>query len=125
MSRLFCAVAQPERRLTRLKSRPVGALLGVRDLASAGRVALLADTNVYINDLCGSLELTGEVRPLADSLLRLGVELLVLLVDRLNIHGPALCCGARPSFRVLAGSFPRLPPRSGLCREMAGHKSGA
>ncbi len=42
----------------------MGALLGVRDLASAGRVALLADTNVYINDAAGRLR--SEVTALLD-----------------------------------------------------------
>lgn len=55
---------KPERRLPRLKNRPAGVLPGVRDLAAAGRVTLLAATNVYINDAAGRLPL--EVAALLD-----------------------------------------------------------
>ena len=46
---------KPERRRVRLRTRPIGELTGVGDLAPAGRVALVADTNVYINDAAARL----------------------------------------------------------------------
>ena len=46
---------KPEKHRAQLGTRPSGKLTGVGDLAPAGRVVLVPDTNVYINDAAGRL----------------------------------------------------------------------
>lgn len=46
---------KPEKHLRQLSARPDHELISVSDLASAGAVPLMADTNVYINDAAGRL----------------------------------------------------------------------
>jgi len=46
---------KPDKRLRQLSTRPDNALISPDDLAATGVVALVADTNVYINDAAGRL----------------------------------------------------------------------
>ena len=55
---------KPEKHRARLKTRPARELVGVGDLSASGRVVLVPDTNVYINDAAGRLP--AEVEALLD-----------------------------------------------------------
>ena len=55
---------KPEKHRAQIGTRPLGKLTSVGDLALAGRVVLVPDTNVYINDVAGRLP--AEVTALLD-----------------------------------------------------------
>jgi len=52
---------KPEKRLRQFATRPDSDLTSVADLPASGAIALLADTNVYINDAAGRLPPAVEV----------------------------------------------------------------
>lgn len=55
---------KPDKQLARLTTRPDAELTAAADLSGSGALALLADTNVYINDAAGRLP--AEVEALLD-----------------------------------------------------------